>query len=194
MKSFPPYSHLELLLASKSPRRRQLLAGLDVAVQLVDIEVEESYPETLKNSDIGEYLAIKKSKGYQKPLKEHQVLLTADTVVLQDDIHFAKPINTAEAKAMIRAFANNTHEVITGVCLRSADKQISFSELTKVSFMPLSDSAIDHYVNHYEVLDKAGAYGIQDWLGLTTIKKIEGCYYNVMGLPTYKIFRELAHF
>ena len=90
MKSFPSYSHLELLLASKSPRRRQLLAGLDVAVELVDIEVEESYPDTLPNSDIGEYLAIKKSKGYQKPLKANQVLLTADTVVLQDDIHFAK--------------------------------------------------------------------------------------------------------
>ena len=194
MKSFPSYSHLELLLASKSPRRRQLLAGLDVAVELVDIEVEESYPDTLPNSDIGEYLAIKKSKGYQKPLKANQVLLTADTVVLQDDIHFAKPMNAAEAKDMIRVFANNTHEVITGVCLRSADKQISFSELTKVSFMPLSDSAIDHYVQHYEVLDKAGAYGIQEWLGLTAIKKIEGCYYNVMGLPTYKIFSELAHF
>ncbi|MSQ78696.1 MAG: septum formation protein Maf [Flavobacteriaceae bacterium] len=181
---------MQLILASKSPRRQQLLAGLDIPFEIDPMDIPEDFPEHLQGASVAEYLALAKSKGYTKPLNG-KTLLTCDTIVCLEGEVINKPTNLEDAKRMLRKLSGKMHEVYTGVCLRSESGENVFSECTKVYFIQLTDAQIDHYVEKYKPLDKAGAYGVQEWIGYAAVERIEGCYYNVMGLPLSRIYREL---
>ena len=182
---------MQLLLASKSPRRRQLLASIDIPVTTVEIDVEEHLSSPVPAAEVAERLALLKAQGYTQPLEEGQVLVAADTVVVHRDSVLGKPHSEQEAYAMLRALSGDTHTVYTGVCLRSSRDQRLFTEATRVWFNPLNDYELRHYIDTYRPYDKAGAYGIQEWIGLIGISRIEGCYYNVMGLPVARLYQEL---
>lgn len=185
---------MQIILASNSPRRQQLLrdAGIDFLIRVK--EVEESYPADYPVQLIGEYLSQKKAKAYLPELQPAQLLITADTTVVLDDRLLEKAADEAEAKRMLQALSGRTHEVITGVSLTAIHKQVTFQSLTTVEFHPLSEADIDYYIQHYRPFDKAGAYGIQEWIGMVGVKRIEGSYYNVMGLPIDRIVAELRKF
>lgn len=185
--------HLEILLASQSPRRRGLIQELGLPFRIVENEVDESYPSSLAGKEIAVYLAKKKSEGYTNPLEKRQVLLTSDTIVWHREMALNKPSDEREAVEMLSSLSGNTHEVITGVCLRTAEKTLVFSDTTKVVFKSLLEVDINHYVEHFKPLDKAGAYGIQEWIGLIGVERIEGSYHNVVGLPTQKIYDALQN-
>ena len=182
---------MQLLLASKSPRRRQLLASIDIPVTTVEIDVEEHLSSPVPAAEVAERLALLKAQGYTQPLEEGQVLVAADTVVVHRDSVLGKPHSEQEAYAMLRALSGDTHTVYTGVCLRSSRDQRLFTEATRVWFNSLNDDELRHYIDTYRPYDKAGAYGIQEWIGLIGISRIEGCYYNVMGLPVARLYQEL---
>ncbi len=183
---------MKLLLASKSPRRRKLVETFNLEVVIVDIKVEEVVDPTLPADKVAETLACAKADGYDSTLLyPDEVLLTADTVVVVDGKVMGKPHDRDEAVAMLHNLSDKTHSVFTGVSLRSADKNVSFTEQTKVHFKKLSDEEIDYYVNTYKPYDKAGAYGIQEWIGMIGIDRIEGDFYNVMGLPVAHIWKML---
>lgn len=184
----------KVLLASGSPRRRQLLAdaGYDV-VTVTSREVEESYPFSLDAEDVAEYLSKLKFDAYADMAgKDGRILLTADTVVVVDGKVLGKPADAREAKKMLRSLSGRTHHVITGVTLGDGVSTRSFSITTQVHFDMLTDAQIDYYIAIYKPFDKAGAYGIQEWIGLVGIKGIDGCFYNVMGLPVNAIDRAIA--
>ena len=184
-----------LLLASKSPRRRELLKLLDIPFEIVDItDIEERYPDTLDHKEVPEFLSRLKSEAYKDSLNKGDILITADTVVILHNEIIGKPKDTEDAKRMLRLLSDNTHTVVTGVTLASLIKSISFSVETEVTFSNLSEDDIDYYVEKYNPLDKAGAYGIQDWIGAVGIKGIKGSYYNVMGLPVHRLYHELYAF
>jgi septum formation protein len=183
----------QLLLASKSPRRRQLLVDSGFKVDFVDIDVEEDFNEQLKAQAIPEFLAVKKSRAFDQTLKANELLVTADTVVWINDHVLNKPNTITEAKAMLMELSASKHTVYTAVCVRTESKEIIFSEASDVHFNALSESMIDYYLDTYSPLDKAGAYGIQEFIGYVGIKKIEGCYYNVMGFPVSRFISELSH-
>lgn len=181
-----------LLLASKSPRRRELLASLDMPVKIVDIEVEETLNGPVAANMVAETLAQLKSQGYEaNRLKKDEVLVTADTVVVHGNKVLGKPHNEQEAYNMLRLLSGNSHYVYTGVCLKSKYCQHLFTEATEVWFKELSDEEINYYIHTYKPFDKAGAYGIQEWIGKIGITRIDGCYYNVMGLPLTRLYEEL---
>ena len=181
-----------LILASHSPRRRELLSGAGFDFVLADgYEVEETYPATLEAERVPEYLACLKSASYPQPLTEDEVLITADTVVLCDGRILGKPAGREEAEAMLAALSGRRHRVVTGVALRHARAERSFSVASDVWFRPLRQEEIAYYVDHYRPFDKAGAYGIQEWIGYVAIEKIEGSFYNVMGLPVQAVYAEL---
>ena len=183
---------MRLLLASKSPRRRQLLAELGYPVEMVDIEVDEHVAPDLSASEVAEVLAHRKAAAYPaERLADDEVLITADTTVVLDRSVLGKPTDRDEAIRMLRSLSGRDHKVYTGVCLRTIDNEISFTEETTVHFLPLDDSEIAHYVDHYRPYDKAGAYGIQEWIGMVAIDRIEGCFYNVMGLPVAQLYQRL---
>jgi len=184
-----------LLLASASPRRRELLASLDAETHIIQLhDVDESYPDNLNVEKVPEYIACKKRDAYDTAsLKDNDVLVTADTVVILDRKVLGKPQNIDEAKTMLRAMSGKKHIVVTGVSLTTNRKSISFSTRTIVEFDKLSDKQIDYYVERYNPLDKAGAYGIQEWIGYVGITGIEGCYYNVMGLPLHDLYMHLKN-
>ena len=182
---------MQLLLASKSPRRRELLGRLDIPVTIVDVDVDERVAETLPAEQVAEALARLKADGYQAELAADEVLVTADTVVVLGSRVLGKPHSREEAVEMLHSLSGKVHQVYTGVCLRSRDRSVAFSERTDVHFRQLTDGEIDHYVDVYKPFDKAGAYGIQEWIGMVGIERIEGCYYNVMGLPLARLYREL---
>lgn len=183
----------KLLLASASPRRRELLASLDADVVLVTLhDVDESYPDTLAPEDVPQYIACKKRDAYDTSLiGQDEILVTADTVVILDGKVLGKPTDAEDARRMLRDMSGKTHTVVTGVSLTSADKSISFSTHTYVTFDRLTDSQINYYIDRYKPFDKAGAYGIQEWIGYVGISGIKGCYYNVMGLPMHDLYRHL---
>ncbi len=183
----------KLLLASASPRRRELLSALDADTEIVRVkDIDESYPEDISHRDVPEYIACKKRDAYDlSSLKNDEILVTADTVVLLENRVLGKPSTTHEAREMLRALSGRSHEVITGVTLSTSDKSISFSTSTLVHFSELSEEEIEYYVAKYAPLDKAGAYGIQEWIGYIGIKGIEGCYYNVMGLPVHDLYEHI---
>lgn len=181
----------KIILCSHSPRRKQILQGLDLDVKITSVEVQEDYPSSLSYDEIAEYLANKKAAAYNKQLLDNEVLLCADTLVFEQDKALGKPKNLLEAKQMLHSLSGATHEVITGCVLRNNEKKISFSEKTSVYFSNISDSEIDYYLNKYNPIDKAGAYGIQEWIGMSRIEKIEGDYYNVMGLPAHSVWKYL---
>lgn len=182
---------MELLLASKSPRRRQLLSELQLPLQFVDIDVDEHLPRPVAASEAAEAIARLKAEAFLQPLAPGQVLVTADTVVVLDEQVLGKPHDRQEALSMLRALSGRTHQVYTGVCLRNAVRQHSFTECTHVTFRSLSEQDLAFYVDRYHPYDKAGSYGIQEWIGMVGIERIEGCYYNVMGLPVARLCKEL---
>lgn len=183
-----------ILLGSKSPRRKELLTQLCIPFDVVSIEVEEKYPVDMRPTLVPQYLSGLKFDGYRDKLQENELLITADTIVINDGKILGKPHDEAEAQAMLSALANRTHQVITGVTLGTTERRIGFSAGSKVTFGPLSPQEIVFYVNKFRPLDKAGAYGIQEWIGCVAIEGIEGSFYNVMGLPTYRLYRELRRF
>ena len=183
-----------LILASKSPRRQQLLkeAGFDFTVKTLD--TDESYPETLAASAVARFLAEKKAKAFMPILADHESVITADTIVILHDRILGKPEDHFEAKAMLQALSGQQHQVTTGVCIASKTKKVVFDDTATVYFKQLSEREIDHYIEKYKPFDKAGAYGIQEWIGMIGIEKIEGSYFTVMGLPTHKVYEALEGF
>lgn len=186
----------KLILASQSPRRQELLKHLDVPFEvLVKPDVDELYPKEISNDEVPEFLARLKAKAYAEELKSDEIIvITADTIVVCDGQILGKPSDTPDAFRMLQTLSNNTHEVITGVALTSSDKQHCFSVSTKVFFKALTDDEINHYITNYKPFDKAGAYGIQEWIGMVGIERIEGSYFNVVGLPVQKLYQELQNF
>ena len=186
MLKFP----FQIVLGSQSPRRRELLSLMNIDFRVEVQEVEESYPENLTPVEIATHIASKKAKAF-KGLSANELLITADTIVAQHQHILGKPTDAAHAKEMIQQLAGNTHEVITAVAFQYQSQLITFHDCTNVYMNPLSESEINHYIENYKPYDKAGAYGIQEWIGLVAIQKIEGSYTNVMGLPTEKLYQEL---
>ncbi|MBO7219990.1 MAG: septum formation protein Maf [Alistipes sp.] len=181
-----------LILASASPRRRELLAACDLDFTLAEkFECEECYPADLEADKVAEYLSQLKSNAYPHSLDKKDILLTADTVVILGDKILGKPHSEAEAVEMISSLSGATHKVVTGVTLRTAERTISFSAESLVSFRTLDAEEVNYYVEKYRPLDKAGAYGIQEWIGYIGIEGIEGSFYNVMGLPTQRLYQAL---
>lgn len=184
------FSHT-IVLNSASPRRRQLLESMGFKIVVCKTETDESYPRELKMEDIPLFLSKKKGLSYDKPLKEREILLCSDTMVFLHGEPLGKPQDHDSAYKMLKELSNNEHKVISACYLRTANKEASFYEQTSVTFKPLSEEAIEYYIDTYKPYDKAGAYGIQEWIGMTGIAKIEGDYYNVMGLPTVSLFENL---
>ena len=186
-------SDYKIILASNSPRRRELLAGLGLAFEVRVLEgVDERYPESLPADDVAEYIAAEKAEAYRSVMQPDELLITADTVVICDGEVLGKPVDEADACRMLRQLSGKTHHVVTGVCLTTTNDQRRFSVTTEVTFKPLTDSEIRYYVDNYHPLDKAGAYGIQEWIGYIGCTGLRGSYYNVMGLPVQRIYTELA--
>ncbi len=184
-----------LILASQSPRRRQLLADAGLEFTLAPrFECEESFPDDLPAADVAEYLSNLKSEAYPEQLAERDILLTADTVVIACGRILGKPADREEAIAMIEMLSGHEHEVVTGVTLRSAERIRRFSVTSKVYFRALAQEEIEYYVDTYKPFDKAGSYGIQEWIGYVGIERIEGSFYNVMGLPVQRLYCELGEF
>ena len=184
-----------LILASQSPRRRQLLGDAGIEFELSPrYECEECYPAELPAVEVAEYLSRLKSEAYPEPLGEKDILLTADTIVVACDKVLGKPEDREDAIQTIKMLSGREHEVITGVTLRSATRSVSFSSHSKVNFRVLTDEEIAYYVDTYSPMDKAGAYGIQEWIGYVGIEGIEGSFYNVMGLPVQRLYCELDKF
>lgn len=182
---------MKIILASNSPRRRELLAGLGVDFEVkVKDGVDESYPSSLQALDVAEYISRRKAEAYE--IGAGEVLITADTVVVVDNDILGKPHGEADARRMLHEISGRTHQVVTGVTIRSAEKRRSFSVTTDVTFKALADSEIDYYITRYRPFDKAGAYGIQEWIGYIGVTALSGSYYNVMGLPVQRVYQELV--
>ena len=182
----------KIILASNSPRRKELLAGIDIPFEVRVINgIDESYPDTLPTKDIAEYISKKKSAAYRQAMASDELVITADTIVVLGSQVMGKPKDADEACSMLRQLSGQTHQVITGVTLTTTERQISFSVETDVTFKVLSDEEIEYYVSHYRPFDKAGAYGIQEWIGHIGVTGMSGSYFNVMGLPVQRIYEAL---
>ena len=186
-------SKYKLILASGSPRRQQFFKDFDFDFEIRIKDVDEVYPIELQSTEITTYLAELKASAFEGELKENELLITSDTLVWINNCAVGKPKNYEDAYAMLQNLSNKTHEVITSVCFKTKNKTETFSEITKVTFAALSNEEITYYLDKYKPFDKAGAYGIQDWIGLIGISKIEGSYTNVVGLPTAKVFNYLKN-
>jgi len=184
----------KIILGSASPRRQELLKSLGIDFEIMVSDLKEKYPKNLKEKEISEFLATQKSEHLSKTLKAEDILITADTIVVKGDRVLNKPKDKLEAKEMLEFLSGDEHLVITSVCLRDQQNQVVFSSVTKVFFKSLSAAEIDFYVKEYKPFDKAGAYGIQEWIGLVGIEKIEGSYFNVVGLPIAKLYQNLIQF
>ena len=185
----------KIILASNSPRRKELLAGIDVPFEVRVMDgIDESYPDTLPIQDIAEYIAKKKATAYRETMAGDELVITADTIVVLGSKVMGKPHDANEACSMLRQLSGQTHQVITGVTLTTKERQMSFSVETDVTFKNLSDEEIDYYVTHYRPFDKAGAYGIQEWIGHIGVTGMSGSYFNVMGLPVQRIYEALKTF
>lgn len=182
------------ILASKSPRRQYLLKELGLQFDIHTKEVDESFPDHLKAQEIPIYLAEKKANAFDAELGDESIVITSDTIVWIEEQVLNKPVDKADAVRMLRLLSGKMHEVYTGVCLKSKRKMISFYARTNVYFKPLSLQEIDYYVTTYKPYDKAGAYGAQEWIGYIAVEKIEGSYFNVMGLPLKELYEHLLKF
>lgn len=191
MNWFPNYNYI---LASKSPRRIELLTGLGIPFSVVAADISEDYPAGLGMAEIPLYLAGKKAAATGINLKENDLLIAADTIVWLRREVLGKPSNTDQAIQMLRKLSGHTHQVVTGVCLKSGLKERSFHAVTHVEFKELKPQEIEYYVKNFNPLDKAGAYGIQEWIGMAGITRVEGSYYNVMGLPVQRLYTEILSF
>ena len=190
---FQNLNKYHIVLASNSPRRRELLAGLGIDFEVRVLPgINEGYPATLPVTEIAQYIASKKAEAYREMMDESTLVITADTIVVVDNEVLGKPHDASEAYGMLRKLSGRTHQVITGVCLTTACQQRHFSVMTRVTFKQLTDEEIHHYVTVYHPFDKAGAYGIQEWIGYIGVTALEGSYFNVMGLPVQRIYTELA--
>lgn len=185
----------KLILSSGSPRRKELLKGADIDFS-VDIanNFEEVLPDGIKPEEVPVYMAKGKSHGFHRELDHDEILLTADTIVIAEGRVLGKPHSCEQAKEMLKLLSGKAHEVRTSVVLRSREKELVFTDVTKVIFASLSEEEIDYYIERYKPFDKAGAYGIQEWIGFIGIKSIEGSYFNVMGLPIQRVYEELKKF
>ena len=181
----------KIVLASKSPRRQELLRGLGVDFELRTKEVEEDFPDHLQGGEIAMYLANKKADAFLNDLASDELVITADTIVWVDGQVLNKAADKAEAQAMLRLLSGKTHEVITGVCLTTTQRRIAFTDVTEVTFAELSDDEIDFYIEQYKPFDKAGAYGIQEFIGYIGVTQLKGSYFNVVGLPIQRVYAGL---
>lgn len=182
----------KVILASNSPRRKELLAGLGVDYEVRTLpDVDESYPETLQGADIPLYIAKEKADAYVAMMQPGELMITADTIVWLDGKVLGKPRDRENALQMLRTMSGRTHEVFTGVCITTTDWQRSFTAQTEVRFATLSEEEIAYYVDNFQPMDKAGAYGVQEWIGFIGVENISGSYYNIMGLPVQRIYNEL---
>ena len=190
MLSHPNKYHI--ILASASPRRRQLLSGLGIDFEVRTLAgIDESYPDHLQGEAIAAYISKAKAEAYRATLAPNDLVITADTIVSVDGNVLGKPANEAEAHQMLQLLSGRTHEVVTGVTLMTKSQQQTFTATTSVTFAPLTEAEITHYVTHYRPLDKAGAYGIQEWIGIIAVESIQGSYFNVMGLPVQRLYKAL---
>lgn len=188
-------NHKLIILGSASPRRRELLSALDIEFTVdTGNTFSEEYEAGTPVSDVPVLMAKGKSYGFHRPLSPDEILITADTVVIIGNKVLGKPHSSQEASDMLRALSGKTHKVITGVTIRDSRQEVTFSDTSIVSFSELTDKEIAYYIHKYQPLDKAGAYGIQEWIGYATINSIEGSFYNVMGLPTHKVYEVLKQF
>jgi len=185
------YKEIEILLASKSPRRMQIFVQAMFNTKAINVDVEENYHQSLSPKKIPIFLANKKANAYQKQITKNQILVAADTIVLHKNNVLNKPGNETEATAMLATLSNNWHTVVTGVSVRLSATEFSFSDTTQVFINKLSKEEIAYYVKNFSPYDKAGSYGVQDWLGLTKVGKIKGCYYNIMGFPMPKFYKKI---
>ena len=183
----------KIILASNSPRRRELLAGLGLPFEVKVLDgIDESYPSSLRSSEVALYIAEKKADAYRDVIRPREIIITADTVVIVGDDILGKPADEADAERMLHEISGRTHQVTTGVCLLTSDRRQSFSVTTDVTFKELSDDEVRYYVSRYHPFDKAGAYGIQEWIGYIGVTSLRGSYYNVMGLPVQRIHATLT--
>ena len=187
--------HYKLILASGSPRRRELLSGLNMEFETRLLpDIDESYPEGLSGEEIAKTIARRKAEAYRASMAYDELIITADTIVYIDNRVLGKPKDAAEAISMLKTLRGRTHQVITGVTLMTQDKEETFAVVTDVTFNEITDNEIEYYVSEYEPFDKAGAYGIQEWIGLVAVERIEGSYFNVMGLPIARLYQTLKYF
>ncbi|MBR6758550.1 MAG: septum formation protein Maf [Bacteroidaceae bacterium] len=185
-------AHYKILLASNSPRRRELLSELGIQYEVVSLpEIDETYPPTLTGEEIPIYIARHKAEAYRDMMSPDTMVITADTIVWMDGKVYGKPQNENDARRMLHDLSGRTHTVITGVTITTDEKNKSFAVSTEVTFATLDDNEIDYYVTHYRPLDKAGAYGIQEWIGYIGVTALSGSYFNVMGLPIQRLYNEL---
>ena len=185
----------KILLASKSPRRRELLQQLRIPFNVVTLGgIDESFTEGMPLVDVPQYVSEKKADAFQAIMKENELVITADTMVICDDRIMGKPKDTREAREMLQLLSGKTHKVATGVTLTTLDRRTSFTTVTEVTFSVLSDKEIDYYIDNFQPFDKAGAYGIQEWIGGVAVSSLKGSYYNVMGLPIHRLYQELKLF
>lgn len=187
------YNNIDIILASKSPRRHELLKGLDLDFSTINISIEENYPSNLKHKEITEFLCKSKATAIEN-IQENQLFITADTIVWQENTALEKPKDKENAIEILKKLSGKKHEVITSVGLFSTNNSLIISDITIVNFEELSIDEIEYYVEKYKPYDKAGAYGVQEWIGYIGVKSIQGSYYNVMGLPVNKLYKALKEF
>lgn len=188
------FKNHKIILASGSPRRQQFLKDLDLDFEIRLKDIEEIYPDGLKAEEITNFLAELKANAFENELKQNEILITSDTIVWFNDKALGKPKNYEDAVQILRSLSDATHDVITSVCIKTTEKTEVFYELTKVTFNELSDQAIHYYIENFKPYDKAGAYGIQEWIGFIGVSRIEGSYANVIGLPVDKVYNYLNNF
>lgn len=194
MNILPSLQHYRMILASQSPRRKALLEGLGLPFEVrVQPDIDEHYPAHLEGEAIPRHIAETKAAAYTSTLGENDLVITADTIVYLDGKVFGKPADEEEAVSMLRQLSGRTHRVMTGVCIHTRHQQRSFTVTTEVTFGTLTDEEIRHYVSQYRPFDKAGAYGIQEWIGYIGVTRLDGSYFNVMGLPVQRLYQELKH-
>lgn len=185
----------KIILASNSPRRKELLGGLGIDFEVRTLQgIDESYPESLKGEDIPMYISSKKADAYKASMADDELIITADTIVYDQGRVLGKPKDAESAKMMLRELSGHSHEVITGVSVVTKEKTVRFASTSKVFFDALTDDEIDYYVHTYKPFDKAGAYGIQEWIGFIGVTRLEGSYFNVMGLPIQRLYKVLKDF
>ena len=188
-------SKYHVLLASKSPRRRELLSELRIPFNCISLGgIDESYPDDMPKAEVPQFIANKKANAYLSNIQNNEMIITADTLVIMDDKVYGKPKSPEEAKQMLQELSGKIHKVITGVCILTKDRRTSFTSTTDVKFAKIGDEEIEYYIENYLPLDKAGAYGIQEWIGCVAAEWINGSFYNVMGLPIHRLYQELRLF
>jgi len=191
---FEDLNKYKIILASRSPRRQQLLRDLGIKFDIVVKDYPEVYPESLTGEEIARYVAHEKALSFKEEISDYEIVITADTIVWCNNKLLRKPLDYDDACRILKEVSGNTHEVITGVCIFSSEKEKIFSVSTRVTFAPLSDKEINYYIERFKPYDKAGAYGIQEWIGIAACSNIEGSYFNVVGLPVQQLYKELQNF